>query len=121
MVVMKGVDDMSMRVNDISGSVTLSLADFRDLEDLAKSAEGLEYNKKRFNDLVVLFAHSIDATVNNARATTFIDPSENISEPLRAYLNDYIRKCFIERLDNLLVGLKPLMDDEVKKRDCKDN
>jgi hypothetical protein len=120
MVVMKGVV-MNKCVNDIGGSVTLSLADFRDLEDLAKCAEGLEYNKKRFNDLVVSFAHSIDATINNARVTSFIEPNENITEPLRAYLNDYIRKGFIDRLENLLVGLRPLMIDEVKKHDGKDN
>ena len=39
MVVMKGVV-MNKYVKDISGSVTLSLADFRELEDLAKRAEG---------------------------------------------------------------------------------
>lgn len=117
---MKGVV-MNKYVKDLAGSVTLSLADFRDLEDLAKSAEGLEYNKKRFNDLVVSFAHSIDATINNARVTSFVEPSESISEPLRDYLNDYIRKGFTDRLENLLVGLMPLMDDEVKKHDYKDN
>jgi hypothetical protein len=120
MVVMKGVV-MNKYVNDIGGSVTLSLADFRDLEDLAKSAEGLGYNKKRFNDLVVSFAHGIDATVNNARVTSFIEPSENISEPVRAYLNDYIRKGVIDRLESLLIGLRPLMIDEVKKHDGRDN
>jgi hypothetical protein len=118
---MKGLDNMNVHVNDISGSVTLSLADFRYLEDLAKSAEGLEYNKKRFNDLVVSFAHDIDVTVNNARVTSFIDMDENISEPLRAYLNDCIRKGVIDRLESLLIGLRPLMIGEVKKHDGKDN
>ena len=111
---------MDKYVKDIAGSVTLSLADFRDLEALAKSAEGLEYNEKRFNDLVVSFARSIDDIVNNARVTSFIKPSENISEPLRDYLNDYIRKGFIERLDNLLVSLRPLMNDEMKKHDSRE-
>ena len=59
--------------------------------------------------------------MNNARVTSFIEPSENISEPLRAYLNDYIRKVFVDRLENLLAGLKPLIDDEMKKHDYKDN
>ena len=121
MVVMKGLDNMNVRVNDISGSVTMSLADFCELEDLAKSAEGLEYNKKRFNDFVVSFARSIDATVNNARVTSFIEPNENIPESQRERLNDYIRREVIERLENLLIGLQPLVDAETKKHDYKDN
>lgn len=120
MIVMKGVV-MNKYVKDIDGAVTVSLADFRELEDLAKSAEGLEYNKKRFNDLVVAFARGIDATLNNARITSFIDASASIPESQRACLNDYIRKGVIERLENLLVGLKPLMDDEIKKHDYRDN